>query len=61
MSRDVNFDESVFGFLSTSLDEDADDFDFKYLDIDDCAVPETDYMQTGKQMGRLSERKNSTR
>ena len=28
ISRDVNLDESVFGFLSTSLDEDIDELNF---------------------------------
>lgn len=61
ISRDVNFDESVFGFLSRSLDENVDDLHFQDLDIDDCAVIKTEYKQTEKRKNCTSVKKNSTR
>ena len=35
ISRDVNFDESAFGLSSATTDEDADDFDFDSLELND--------------------------
>ena len=61
ISRDVNLDESVFGFLSTSLDEDIDELNFKDFDIDLISAPETEYKPTEKRKSRSSENKNLPR
>ena len=57
ISRDVNLDESVFGFLSTSLDEDIDELNFKDFDIEPYSAPETEYKPTKKRKSRSSKNK----
>ena len=61
ISRDVNLDESVFGFLSTSLDEDIDELNFNDIDIDLYSALETEYKPTEKRKSRSSENKNLPR
>uniref|UniRef100_A0AAV1UE66 Reverse transcriptase Ty1/copia-type domain-containing protein n=1 Tax=Peronospora matthiolae TaxID=2874970 RepID=A0AAV1UE66_9STRA len=52
ISRDVNFDESVFGLSMPTTAEDADDLDFDSLDLDDEAPGQAQYKQTGKRKSR---------
>ena len=52
ISRDVNFDESVFGLSPPTTDEDADDIDFDSLELDDEAPGQAQYKQTGKRKSR---------
>ena len=52
ISRDVNFDESAFGLSSATTDEDADDFDFDSLELNDEGPGQMQYKQTGKRKSR---------
>ena len=47
ISRDVNFDESVFGFSSLIDDEVLDNFDFNTLDLNDEVSRPTIFTQAG--------------
>ena len=54
ISRDVNFDESVFGFSSLIDDEVLDNFDFNTLDLNDEVSRPTIFTQAGKRKSRSS-------
>ena len=54
VSRDINFDESIFGLSPLITDEDTDDFDFDSLDLYDVGPRQAEYKQTGKRKNHLN-------
>ena len=58
ISRDVNFDESIFGLLMLISGDDVSDLDLESFDLDDEDARPSYFQQTGKLKNRPSHEDN---